>query len=137
MADATRRGSTALRYAMFQLPGAVGVAVLLAALVRWWSLAPRTAALLLALWVLKDVAMYPFVRRAHEVRGALGGADALVGAIGTAQERLDPEGWVRVGHERWRARVTDGRVEPNSPVRVREVRGLVLVVEAADPGERA
>jgi membrane-bound ClpP family serine protease len=131
-----RRGSTALRYAAFQLPGAVGVALLLAVLVRWFDLAPRTALLLLALWVLKDVALFRFVRRAYEARGGGGGAEALVGALGTAQERLDPEGWVRIGHERWRARVRGGSVERNAGVRVREVRGLLLVVEPAEPGER-
>ena len=130
------RTSTALRYAAFQLPGTLGVALLLAALVRWWDLAPATALGLLALWVLKDVVMFRFVRRAYEARGGHAGAEALVGALGTAQERLDPEGWVRVGHERWRARVREGRVERDAPVRVREVRGLVLVVEAAEPGER-
>ena len=132
----TRRGSTVLRYAAFQLPGAVGVGLLLAALVRWFDLAPRTAILLLALWLLKDAALFPFVRRAYEARGAGGGADALVGALGTAQERLDPEGWVRIGHERWRARARGGSVERDAAVRVREVRGLLLIVEAAEPGER-
>jgi hypothetical protein len=67
------RGSTLLRYAMFQLPGTIGVSLLLAALVRWGGLAPRTAALLLALWVLKDLALFPFVRRAYQTRGGGGG----------------------------------------------------------------
>jgi membrane-bound ClpP family serine protease len=128
--------STALRYAGFQLPGTIGVALLLVALVRWWDLAPRTAFLLLALWVLKDAVMFRFVRRAYEARGGHGGAEALVGALGTAQERLDPEGWVQIGHERWRARVRAGRIERDAAVRVREVRGLVLVVEGVEPGER-
>lgn len=131
------KASTAVRYAAFQLPGAVGVALLLVALVRWFDLSPRTAFLLLALWVLKDAVMFRFVRRAYEARGGRGGAEALVGALGTAQERLDPEGWVQVGHERWRARVRGGRIERDAAVRVREVRGLVLVVEAAEPGERS
>jgi len=128
--------SSLLRYAIFQLPGTTAVSLLLAALVRWGGLAPRTAALLLALWVLKDLALFPFVRKAYETRGGGGGAEALVGALGTAQDRLDPEGWVRLGHERWRARARGGSIEKDLPVRVREVRGLVLVVEPAEPGER-
>jgi membrane protein implicated in regulation of membrane protease activity len=122
--------STLLRYWLFQLPGFLAVAALLAALVWGWGLAPRLAALFLALWVLKDVVLYPFVRRAYEPRSG-GGADALVGAVAVARERLDPEGYVRVGHELWRARVRGGAVEEGAPVRVLEVRGLTLVVEGA------
>jgi membrane protein implicated in regulation of membrane protease activity len=128
--------STWLRYCLFQLPGALAVAGLLFLLVRWWDLAPRTAALLLLLWVAKDLALYPFVRRAYEARSG-GGAAALVGALATARERLDPEGYVRVGHELWRARVRGSPAEQGASVRVVEVRGLTLVVEVAAPEERA
>ena len=127
--------ATLLRYWLFQLPGALAVLGLLVLLVRWWGLSPRLAAALLAIWVLKDLALYPFVRRAYAPRSG-GGADALVGAVATARDRLDPEGYVRVGHELWRARVRGGAVEQGGSVRVLEVRGLTLVVEPARPEER-
>ena len=127
--------STLLRYWLFQLPGSLAVAGLLVLLVRWWDLAPRTAALLLVLWVAKDVALYPLVRKAYEPRSG-GGAAALVGLLATARERLDPEGYVRVGHELWRARVRGSPVEKGATVRVLEVRGLTLVVEIADAGKQ-
>jgi membrane protein implicated in regulation of membrane protease activity len=127
---------TLFRYCLFQLPGFVAVAALLVALVQWWGLAPRLAALFLALWVLKDLALYPFVRKAYEPRSG-GGADALVGSLATARDRLDPDGYVRVGHELWRARVRGGPVEKGAPVRVLEVRGLTLVVEVAAREEDA
>ena len=132
-----RKGNaTLLRYWAFQLPGALAVTGLLVALVHWWDLSPRLAAGFLALWVLKDLALYPFVRKAYEPRSG-GGADALVGAVATARDPLDPEGYVRVGHELWRARVRGGTVEKGGAVRVLEVQGLTLVVERAEPGERA
>jgi membrane protein implicated in regulation of membrane protease activity len=127
---------TLLRYWLFQLPGFVAVAALLVALVHWWGLAPRLAALFLGLWVLKDLALYPFVRKAYEPRSG-GGADALVGSLATASDRLDPDGYVRVGHELWRARVRGGAAEKGAPVRVLEVRGLTLVVEVAAREEDA
>jgi membrane-bound ClpP family serine protease len=127
---------TLFRYCLFQLPGFVAVAALLVVLVQWWGLAPRLAALFLALWVLKDLALYPFVRKAYEPRSG-GGADALVGSLATARDRLDPDGYVRVGHELWRARVRGGPVEKGAPVRVLEVRGLTLVVEVAAREEDA
>ncbi len=130
-----RGRSTLLRYWLFQLPGALAVAGLLVLLVHGWGLAPRLAVLFLALWVLKDLALYPLVSKAYEPRSG-GGADALLGALATARERLDPEGYVRVGHELWRARLREGVAERGAAVRVLAVRGLTLVVEVADPEER-
>jgi membrane-bound ClpP family serine protease len=85
--------------------------------------------------VLKDIALYPLVRRAYERRSG-GGADALLGALATARDRLDPEGYVRVGHELWRARLREGVAERGASLRVLAVRGLTLVVEVAEPEER-
>jgi membrane protein implicated in regulation of membrane protease activity len=130
------RYATLLRYWLFQLPGALAVTGLLVALVHWWDLSPRLAAGFVVLWVLKDLALYPFVRKAYEPRSG-GGADALVGAVATARDRLDPEGYVRIGHELWRARVRGSAVEKGGAVRVLEVRGLTLVVERTEPGECA
>jgi membrane protein implicated in regulation of membrane protease activity len=127
--------STLLRYWLFQLPGALAVTGLLVLLVHWWDLSPRLAVAFLAIWVLKDLALYPFVRKAYEPRSG-GGADALLGAVATARDRLDPEGYVRVKHELWRARVRAGAVEKGGSVRVVEVQGLTLVVEPAPPAER-
>ncbi len=127
---------TLLRYWLFQLPGAFAVAALLVLLVRWWDLAPLLACLFMALWVLKDLTLYPFVRKAYEPRSG-GGADALVGALATARDRLEPEGYVLVGHELWRARLREGVVEKGGRVRVLAVRGLTLVVEVAEDGKRA
>jgi membrane-bound ClpP family serine protease len=90
----------------------------------------------LVIWVLKDLALYPFVRKAYEPRSG-GGADALLGAVATARDRLDPEGYVHVKHELWRARVRGGAIEKGEAVRVVEVQGLTLVVEPAPPAERA
>ena len=127
--------STRVRYALFQLPGAFAVAGLLFLLVHGWDLSPRIAALFLLLWVLKDAALYPFVRKAYEPSSG-GGADALIGAEATVCDRLGPEGYVRVGHELWRARLRGGTAEKGDRVRVLEVRGLTLVVEPApeEPG---
>jgi membrane protein implicated in regulation of membrane protease activity len=123
--------STLLRYWLFQLPGAVAVAAFLALLVHWWDLAPRLAGLFMLLWVLKDLALYRFVRKAYEPRSG-GGADALVGALARARDRLEPDGYVLVGHELWRARLREGVAEKGAPLRVTAVRGLTLVVEVAE-----
>lgn len=104
--------------------------VVLVVLVRVWDLSPRTALLLFAFWVAKDFAMYPLLRSAYASSHHDAG-EAIVGALGTARERLDPAGYVRVGAELWRAEVPPDRapVESGAAVRVRGVRNLTLLVE--------
>jgi membrane-bound serine protease (ClpP class) len=55
------------------------------------------------------------------------GAEGLVGRHGEAETGLDPEGWVIVQGERWRARAAE-RVLPGEKVEVQSVEGLLLRV---------
>jgi membrane protein implicated in regulation of membrane protease activity len=82
---------------------------------------------------LGEIALFPVLRVGYDPGGTRGGAEALVGALGVAQEDLDPEGYVRLGAERWQAVVARGcaPVAAGTEVRVREVRQLTLVVEPA------
>jgi membrane protein implicated in regulation of membrane protease activity len=118
------------KYVLLQIPGWILVGGLLALGVRWWGLSHRLALALFALWLLKDAVLFPFLRVAYEPGGG-GGADALIGARGVASQSLDPRGYVRVGAELWRAEVTDGArpIPRGGGVRVRQVRGLTLLVE--------
>jgi membrane-bound ClpP family serine protease len=122
------------RYLLFQLPGCVVAAAVLAGLVHWGHLSPTVAYALFGIWVVAEIALFPVFRIGYETGGARAGAEALVGAMGVALEDLDPEGYVRMGAERWRAVVAGGcaPVAAGAKVRVREVRQLTLVVEPAD-----
>jgi membrane-bound serine protease (ClpP class) len=55
------------------------------------------------------------------------GAEGLVGRRGEAETDLDPEGWVIVQGERWRASAAE-RVLPGEKVEVQSVEGLLLRV---------
>ena len=122
------------RYLVLQIPGQFIAAVTLVMLVRWEQLTPMLAGLLFGLWLIKDIAMYPVTRIAYEPQSGGQGADALLGALGVAQEEFAPEqtGYVRVGAELWRAQLCDGEnVAKGATVRVTEVRDLTLQVEPA------
>ena len=124
------------RYLLFQIPGFLGAAVVLAVLVEFFDLPLTAAGALLALWVAKDLAFYPFVKVAYEPRQSTGGADAMLGRGGIAQHAVDPEGYVRIGHELWRARLARGEppISAGAAVRVVDVSNLCVVVESgADP----
>lgn len=119
-----------LKYTLFQIPGQVLAAVGLTAAVEWAGLSRNVALALFGLWVLKDVAMYRVVRIAYEP-GPPDAEAALVGMRGVALGPLAPEGWVRIGAERWRARVAKetAPVSSGGSVRVRGVDGFTLMVE--------
>jgi membrane-bound serine protease (ClpP class) len=55
------------------------------------------------------------------------GAEGMIGQGGTAETALDPEGWVLVQGERWRARAEEP-LGPGTRVRVMAVEGLRLGV---------
>jgi membrane protein implicated in regulation of membrane protease activity len=126
-----------LRYLAFQVPGFCLAGIGLLLLVRWTSLGEAGGWLLFALWVAKDLAMYPWLRIGYEPRAAVGGVDSLLGAAGVVLTGLAAEapGQVRVGPERWNARLvgSSGELAPGAAVRVVDVDGLTLVVEGVEP----
>jgi membrane protein implicated in regulation of membrane protease activity len=125
---------TAIKYALIQLPSAAVVLLLLVLLRHWFQLPLWLLWTLFAAWVAKDVLLYPVVRQAYEPGGATPGG-SLIGARGTAAQRLAPEGYIRVRGELWRAEVRTGSVEAGAPVRIIGLHGLTLQVEPADREE--
>ena len=124
-----------LRYLAFQIPGFCLAAIALTLLARWTSLTDGAALVLFGLWVLKDLAIYPWAKVGYDSRPGQGGTDGLLGSTGTVlDDRVDEgSGHVRVGAERWRARLVAGEpVGVGAQVRVVEVHGLTLVVERVD-----
>jgi membrane-bound ClpP family serine protease len=120
------------RYVLLEIPGWIVAAVVLVLLARSGRLEASTAWMLLAIWIAKDFALYPVLRVGYQ-HSAPDGSGSLVGALGTARERLDPSGYVRVGSELWRAELAQGQppVEAGGSVRVVAVHRLTLRVEPA------
>lgn len=119
-----------LRYTLFQLPGifVIGAGLLL---LRHWVGIPTWAAWgIFALWIVKDVALFPFLWRSYCTSPA-SMRNSLVGQPGIAREDLAPAGRVRIGGELWNAEGSPGcgLISAGSAVTVREVKGLTLIVE--------
>jgi membrane-bound ClpP family serine protease len=130
MADDPSHGArTFRRYLVFQAASWV-VAVLAAIVaVRFGFVGPAVAAVLVLAWIVKDLAMFRFVRHAYETEVA-SPTDRLVGAVAVVERDLAPQGMVRLGRELWTARAPGGEaIEAGARVRVAAVEGLVLVVE--------
>lgn len=125
--------TTFQRYMLFQLPGMLIEIAVLAALIEWWDLPLWAAIGIFALLVLKDLALYPFLRVGYETKEK-SGIERLIGERGVVKQRLEPEGYVFVHGELWKARpVHAGQpVELGTRVRVAAAEGMLLLVETAE-----
>ena len=121
------RRATLAKYAVLQLPGLLLVSGGLTLAVWWLDLSLPVALGLGALWIVKDVVMFPIVRVAYEPRDHQPGED-LIGSTGSAVSLIDREGWIQLGPERWRAR-SRMPIPNGTGVRVVAIDGLILEVE--------
>ena len=125
-----------LRYLLLQVPGVALAGLVLLGLWNWMEVPGWAAVAAMVVWVGKDVAMYPLVRDTFRLgESEWVGVRRLIGAHGIATEDLSPSGWVRVTGELWRAEARRGTdaVRRGAVVRVREVRGMTLLVEREGP----
>lgn len=96
---------------------------------EWVGLSATLIGTLLAVWVAKDLILYPWLKDALS-GDAASEADKLLGRTGVVETTLDPVGVVRLGAELWRAQ-SSARGTPipgGRPVRVTALRGLTLIV---------
>ncbi len=122
----------AVRYILLQLPGLALFILVLILLRRWVHFPAWTFWLILFLWVLKDLIMFPLVWRAYDRDNP----QSMIGEQGTVADRLSPSGYVSIRGELWRAEVMDdgSSLEKGEIVTVKAVKGLTLRVQAAEKG---
>jgi membrane protein implicated in regulation of membrane protease activity len=122
---------TWLKYLLLQIPGCVIAGVILAGLWKLQWITGPVALLGFTLWVLSELLLYPFVKQAYENNAETGSA-ALVGARGVAQGELNPQGYIRVRGELWRAVAVSAhqKVSSGSQVEIVKAEGMQLLVRA-------
>lgn len=117
------------RYTLLQVPGWIGAGLIVYAVWAWFGVPAWIAAGAFVLFVAKDFALYPVLRRSYE-----GGWNPpvlkLAGKRGRAVEEVMPHGYVRVEGELWMAETAPDSepVPAGAPVLVQAVRGTVLIV---------
>jgi membrane-bound ClpP family serine protease len=118
------------RYTLFQIPGLIIIIILLIMSYSWSGLPTWLMWTLLGVWLIKDVFLYPYLWRAYDP-DTVPVENSMVGLTGVAMERLDPEGYVEVRGEVWKARAdkTSGIIEKGSKVKILSENGLLLVVK--------
>lgn len=119
-----------IRYFLIQVVSFI-VFVLILFLIHYWVAYPFWVDTVLVIaWVVKDVLLFPFTWRAYDWEHNRPHS-GLVGFIGDTREGLDPEGYIMVRGELWKAcSMREGDViETGTPVIVRDIKGLTLIVE--------
>lgn len=119
------------RYVFWQIPGWLLVALLLLSAQQWFALPSWVPYAGVAAWMLKDFALYPFVRAAYE-SDVKTGVHQLIGVQGVVQNELTPRGKVRIRGELWSAEIEPGAqpLTQGEQVRVLGAQGLTLIVVA-------
>lgn len=119
-----------MRYALLQLPGVILLVLFLVLARRWFDIPSWLVYGFLALWVTKDVILFPLVWRSYD-RDQPGDKNRMLGAHGIARDRLAPSGYILVHGEIWQAEVMEGGtpIEKGEGVLVRGTRGLTLIVQ--------
>jgi len=129
--------STWQRYLIFQIPGWLIAAAVLLGLSRWKLLPQWLGIVCFFAWVLKDVLLYPLLRRAYQT-DVKTGLQALVGARGFAHDDLSPKGFVRVQGELWSAQAfpADQIIVAGTEVEIMSVERMTVVVRTVAPDRK-
>ncbi|MGQ9646880.1 MAG: NfeD family protein [Thermodesulfobacteriota bacterium] len=126
----SRQTRVFVRYALFQIPALVQLILILILIRQWVNLPGWFFWGAIAVWLAKDVILFPFVWRAYD-RDRFKELHSLVGIEGIVEERLAPTGYIRVHGELWQAETIGPEtcIERGERVRIRGIKGLRLQVE--------
>lgn len=115
-------------YTLMQLPGTALVILVLYFMLDAGWLSELSTALILCVWLLKDIVLYPFFRQAMRKGPTIGG-EVPVGRSARVSTDVAESGWGRI--QIWRARSRDGERPPHDAAgRVVATGGRTLQVEA-------
>ena len=118
-----------LRYVLLGVIELLLVILALRVVQRWVVIPDWLFFSLIAGWIAKDVALFPFTWRAYDQNGSHA-VEAMAGERGVAKGTLNPSGYVQVRGELWKAeRAGEGPpIEAGDHVRIHHREGLVLYV---------
>ncbi len=123
-----------LRYTLLQLPALALLIAVLWLLAIWFGLPRAWLLLVIAVWIIKDIVLFPLVWHAYDPEPRPRG-NTLVGGMARVVQELSPEGLVEIQGELWRARAAQQnlRLKKDSLVRVTAMQGLLLEVVPMPP----
>ena len=136
MPETKNRHKVVARYFLFNIPILVLVVIGLILLRHWFDLADWMFWAVIAGWVIKDLVLFPFLKKAYD--DSEGYSYSPVGEPAVVLKTLDPSGSVRVRGEIWQAK-TEGEgesISEGSTVKVTGQEGMTLRVASLQREER-
>ncbi|MFO7890352.1 MAG: NfeD family protein [bacterium] len=119
-----------LRYILLQLPVLVLLVIMYIVSKKYEPTLSLWVLILLILWGIKDIILYPFVWKAYIPQDVKESA-SMLGQRGKALTDINPFGTVEVRGEIWNARSIEKKnpIKERDAVRIVEIQGLMLIVE--------
>ena len=118
---------TSHRYWLFQVPGLALTCGVAAVASIWFGLPIWACGVILVLWIVKDALLYPLLKNSYETNVPTG-SERLIGSTGVVTQRLNPEGYIKVGAELWQAR-SSAVIDTGESVTVERSEAMILIVE--------
>ncbi len=122
-----------LRYALLQLPGIIlfGAIVVLSYYVTF--LPSWLAWTVSGIWIVKDIIFYPMVWQAYDPDRQKD-QNSMIGKTCMTKEKLNPEGYVEVNGESWKALAenTSFPIGEGQKVIITRIEGLKLIVKPVE-----
>ena len=133
-----RPSRTLRRYVLYQIPGWILAIIGAGLLHHLVGLSTSWGIMLVGSWVIKDAALYPFLRTSYNPDSP-SPIEKLVGLQGIAAEPLAPKGYINVRGELWLAEAypRGTTIEQSRPVIVDSFKGRLLLVRPATTPQSA
>jgi membrane-bound serine protease (ClpP class) len=119
-------------YVLLELGELLGLIILIVVLVQFIHLPLWLAVAVPAGKLLKFILVYPSVRRSAK-QPVYTGLESLIGARGSVVDPLDPEGYVKIRGELWRARSDGPPIPAGAEIEVWATDGIRLLVRPSAP----
>ena len=91
-----------IRYSLFQIPSLLIVILLVFTVNHWYRLDNVIIMIIILLWVLKDILIFPLVWKAYSLKDR-DKSKTILNEIGTAIDTINPRGFVKINGEIWQA----------------------------------
>ncbi len=122
------------KYTLLQIPELLLIVIILYVIHRFWKFPIYYSFVVIALWIVKDIVLLPFVWHAYDSQSD--DSEKLIGKLGVTRDRLTPEGQIKLKNEIWKAISINGSdIEKDNVVSIEKIEGLTLYVKKTNAFE--